>query len=221
MLPLYVIALAAAAEGSGPRFVSDRPPLVVSVGAGLGGSWVLGANAEGYGGALSERVTVDLPTGDLVAFTVELDHARHRLSDAAAYFPEAPIPKGALTGFRDYLGVDMGFRVGLPVGDPRAREATRVYAVPFFRLGLGVAVTSTLLDAPGFDGRVALRSNTVWPTPSLSAGADVRIRRWISLLPQLKTQVQVFEDSAESVGGATRVAAEWRFQPALDVSIHF
>jgi hypothetical protein len=37
----------------------------------------------------------------------------------------------------------------------------------------------------------------------------------------MKTQVQVFEDTAESIGGPTRVAAEWRFQPALDVSIHF
>jgi len=219
MLPLYAIALAAAAaDGTGPRFVSDRPPPLVSVAAGVGGSWILGSNADGYGGGLSERVVVGLATGELVAFTVELDHARHLLTDAGAYFPEAPIPQGALSGFRDYLVVDLGFRFGLPVG---SRDAARVHVVPYLRLGVGVAVTSTLLDLPGFDRRVALRSNTVWPAPSLAAGAEVRIRRWISLLPHLKTQVQVFEDSAESIGGDTRVAAEWRLQPALDVSIHF
>lgn len=220
MLPLYALALAAAADGSGPRFVSDDPPRLLSIAAGLGGSWIVGDNADGYGGGLSERVVVDLATGDLVAFTIELDHARHTLSDAGAYFPEAPVPRGALTGFRDYLVVDVGFRLGLPVGAPRVRPPDRVHAIPWLRVGVGVGVTSTLLDAPGFDRRVALRSNTVWPTPSLGAGAEVRIRPWISLLPHIKTQVQVFEDTAESIGGATRVAAEWRFQPALDVSIH-
>ncbi|MDP2316082.1 MAG: hypothetical protein Q8P41_24510 [Pseudomonadota bacterium] len=226
MLPLYAlvssaVATGAAAEGSGPRIVGDTAPRRAAIAAGLGGSWIVGDNAAGYGGALSERIVVDLATGDLIAFTVELDHARHALVDAGAYFPEAPIPAGALTGFRDYLVIDAGFRLGIPVGDPRARRSDRVRGVPFVRIGVGLALTSTLLDAPGFDGRVAMRSNTAWFAPSLSAGAEVRIRPWISLLPHMKTQVQVFEDTAESVGGPTRVAAEWRFQPALDVSIHF
>ncbi|MFN7143927.1 MAG: hypothetical protein ACK4YP_09140 [Myxococcota bacterium] len=194
----------------------ERPAPAIA--AGIGGSWILGGNADGYGGALAERVAVDLPTGPLVAFTVELEHARHTLDDAGAYFPSVTVPAGSLSGFRDYFVADAGFRFVIPVGDP---DPARVSAAPFLRLGLGVALTSTLLDAPGFDGRVALRSNTAWPAPSLSGGAEVRIRRWISLLPHAKAQVQIHEDAAESSEGATPVAAEWRFQPALDVRIHF
>ena len=225
MLPLSAFAIqavtvAAAADEAGPRYVGEAAPRWVSVAAGLGGSWIVGDNAAGYGSALSERVVVDLATGDLVGFTVELDHARHGLVDADAYFQGAPIPADAVTGFRDYLVVDAGFRFGLPVGGPdHADDPVRV--VPYVRVGAGVARTSTLLDASGFDGRVALRSNTAWPAASLSAGAEVRIHRWISLVSHLKTQVQVFQDVAESIGGPSRVAAEWRFQPALDVSIHF
>lgn len=232
MLPLFALALVAptspalAAEapsgGSGPRIVGELAPVRLTLAAGLGGSWLLGDNAAGYDAALSERVEIGLPTGDLVAFTVELDHARHALTDAGAYFATdgrtAAIPADAVTGFRDYLVVDAGFRFGIPVVPAGRADVVRV--VPYLRLGVGLARTSTLLDAPGLDGRVALRSNTVWPAPSLAAGADVRIRRWISVLPHVKTQVQVFEDVAESIGGSSRVAAEWRFQPALDVSIH-
>lgn len=228
MLPLVTLALSAdayAADGSGPRYVnggSGGPTRgrVVSLTAGLGGSWIVGGNADGYAGALSERFAVDLATGDLVSFTIELDHARHALTDAGAYFPEVAIPDGALSGFRDYLVVDVGFRLGFPVGPP-SRADDRVYAVPYVRFGVGAAVTSTLLDAPGFDGRVAMRSNTVWPAPCLSSGAEVRIRRWVSLSPHVKAQLQLFEDTAESIGGATRVAVEWRLQPALDLSFHF
>lgn len=194
----------------------ERP--APSIAAGLGGSFIGGGNAEGYGGALAERVAVDLPTGRLVAFTIELEHARHALADAGAYFPSVTVPAGSLAGFRDYFVADAGFRFVIPVGDP---DPARVSAAPFLRLGFGIALTSTLLDAPGFDGRVALRSTTAWPMPSLAAGVEVRLRRWISLLPHAKAQVYVAQDAAESAGAPAPVAAEWRFQPALDVRIHF
>jgi hypothetical protein len=218
MLPVCLFALAAASDGGAPRAEVDERPRIASLAVGLGGSFLHGDNAAGYAGSLAERVVLDLATGDLVSFTLEFDHARHALTDSGAYFPEVPVPAGALSGFRDYYALDAGFRLAVPVG---TRDPTRVRALPFLRLGVALAATSTLLDAPSLDGRVALRSNTAWPAPSVGAGVEVRIRRWISLLPHMKTQVQVFEDTAESIGGPTRVAAEWRFQPALDVSIHF
>ncbi len=215
---LLCVAAALASDWSGPRVVGELDPRKISVAAGLGGSWISGANAAGYTGGLTERLVLDVPTGELVAFTLDLDHARHALVDADAYFPSVRVPAGSFTGFRDYFVVDAGFRFGIPVGDP---DPARVHAVPFLRLGVGAVFTSTLLDAAGFAGRVAMRSNTAWFAPSLAAGAEVHIRRWISLLPHARVQVQIVEDTADSVGGPTRVAAEWRFQPALDVRINF
>jgi len=218
MLPLCLFALAAASDAASPDATADERPRITSIAVGLGGSILLGDNASGYADSLAERVVFDLATGDLVCFSLEFDHARHPLTDSGAYFPEAPVPAGALSGFRDYYALDAGFRLGVPVG---TRDPNRVRALPYLRVGVALALTSTLLDTPSLDGRIALRSNTAWPAPSLGAGVELRIRRWISLLPHLKTQVQVFEDTAEDLGGPTRVAAEWRFQPALDVSIHF
>lgn len=219
LLVLAALATAAPSGWSGPRVVGDVPPRKVSIAAGIGGSWIVGENADGYGPGLAERLLVDVAAGEHAAFTLELDHARHTLEDAGAYFPAAKFPSGAITGFRDYLVVDAGFRFGGEVGPPGDPGRVRVF--PFGRVGIGLAFTSSLLDVPGFDGRVALRSNTVWPAPSLGTGVEVRVRRWLSLVPHVKTQVILTEDPAETSAGSSRVAAEWRFQPALDVSINF
>jgi hypothetical protein len=218
---LWMVSLASAASGwSGAHVVGeDTRPRRASVSAGLGGSWILGENAAGYAPGLAERVTVDLALGPATAFDVEFDHARHVLDDASAYFPGANAPADALSGFRDYMSVDAGFRLGFDATAQARSPVVRVF--PYVRLGLGAAFTNTLLDGPGFAGRVAMRSRTAWPAPSVAAGVEVRVRRWISLVPQMKSQVQVFEDVAESTGGKTSVAAEWRLQPTLDVSINF
>jgi hypothetical protein len=216
---LVFAAAALAADWSGPRVVGDDPPPVVSIVAGLGGSFLAGGNAPGYAGGLLERLALDFPTGDLVAFSLEIDHSRHALADAGAYFSSVEnVPAGSLTGFRDYFVLSPGFRFAFPGGRPQDGVVT---VRPFVLIGLGVAFTSTLLDGAGFDGRVALRSNTAWPAPSLAAGAEIRLSRRVDLLPHLEAQVHVFEDTAESVGGPSRVTAEWRFQPALDVRINF
>jgi hypothetical protein len=222
MLPLFVVTCASAAPAWSGAHVAgeDEAPRRAAVAVGVGGSWIVGDNAAGYDAGAAERLVVDIATGHTTAFTVELDHARHALADAGAYFPDTPLPADAITGFRDYVVVDAGFRLALDVRGPDA-DPDRVTALPYLRVGLGLALTNTLLDAPGFAGRVAMRSRTAWPAPGFTAGAEIRIRRWISLFPQIKTQFQVFEDGAESTGGHTRVGAEWRIQPALDASINF
>ena len=186
---------------------------------GIGASFLTGGNAPGFGAGLLERLVLDVPTGDLIAFTVEADHARHGLTDASAYFPGLAVPADAMDGFRDYFAVDLGFRFGIDVGRPRAEG--RVRAVPFIRTAVGAVFTSTLLEAPGLDGRVALRSNTAWPAPGIGAGCELRIRRWITVIPRLDAQVLVVEDTVEYEGGPTSVVAEGRFRPAVDVSFNF
>lgn len=214
---LLFAATALAADWSGPRVIRDDDPRKISVAVGLGGAWLAGGNAPGYGGGLTERLVLDVPTGDLCAFTVDLDHSRHTLVDADAYFPSVVVPGSSLSGFRDYFTVDAGFRLGFPV----PRDPAVVSVVPYVRIGVGAVFTSTLLDAPGTDGRVAMRSNTAWFAPSLSAGGEIRIKRWISVLPHLRAQVQVVEDAPESTDAPSPIVAEWRYQPAVDVRINF
>ncbi len=235
-----LVAPSSAAEGWSGATVSGGEfgrPRVGGVAVGVGGSWIVGANGGGYRGGLAERLAFDValgrhrPNAVIGAFTVELDHARHSLTDAGAYFSDASssatdstgttIPPSALTGFRDYIVLDAGFRVGFDVSGTERASVGEVRVLPYVRLGVGVAFSSTLLDAPSFTGRVAMRSRTAWPAPGLSLGAEVLVRRWISVLPHVKTQVQVFEDAAESMGADTRLAAEWRLQPAIDVRVNF
>lgn len=214
-----LLASTAAAEWSGPRVVGETKPRKVSLAAGIGASFLVGGNGSGFGAGLLERLVLDVPTGELVAFTIEADHARHGLVDAGEYFPGLAVPADTLDGFRDYFAVDLGFRLGIDVGTPRERD--RVRAVPFVRPAVGVVFTSTLLEAPGLDGRVALRSNTAWPAPGIGAGCELRIRRWITVIPRLDAQVLVVEDTVEYEGGPTDVVAEGRIRPAVDVSFNF
>lgn len=217
MLLALSLVNALAADWSGPRVIRDDDPRKISVAAGLGGAWIAGSSAAGFSGGLVERLVLDVPTGDLCAFTLDLDHSRHALVDADAYFPAVRIPGGSISGFRDYFAIDVGFRLGFPV----PRDPARVSTVPFTRIGVGAVFTSTLLEAPGIDGRVALRSNTAWFAPSLALGAEVRIKRWISVLPQVRAQVQVVEDAPESTDAPSPIVAEWRYQPTVDVRINF
>lgn len=196
-------------------FTRDR---VVSVVVGLGGSWILGGNAEGYGAGVAERASVDLALGRASAFCVDLDHARHTLRDAAAYFPDASVPADATPGFRDYLTVDAGFRIGVPLVDDAPSDV--VTAVPYLRLGVGATLTTTLLDVPAFTGRLALRSQTLVPSPSVGLGVEIRIRRWITVVPHVKAQFAIARDVGE-VDLDEQWGMESRIQPAIDVAFNF
>jgi hypothetical protein len=215
---LLLITLASAAsDWSGPRVLGGDPAPTPTLAAGLGASFLAGGNAGAYAGGLAERILFTAPTGELVAFTLEFGHARHALVDADAYFPAVTVPAGSLDGFRDYFAGNLGFRFEFPVGTPRPGA---IRARPFLRVGVGAVYTSTLVEGPGFDGRIAMRSNRVWPAPTASTGADIRVLRWLTLAPHLGVEVQIDEDVAESTGGPTHVGVEWRFTPALDLHIH-
>lgn len=220
-LLLAGLALAGSPEIRGARVRTDfgkPPPWSVSV--GLGGSWIFGGNADGYGGGVAERVAVGLALGQASALTLDVDHARHGVRDASAYFPDADVPAGAVSGFRDYTAVDVGLRLGWDLAEGARRDEDAVSVVPFVRLGAGVALTTTLVDVPSFDGRLPLRSQAVLPAPSLGVGTEVRIRRWFRVVPHVKAHAVLAADASELDGGE-RWGVEWRIQPAVDASFHF
>jgi hypothetical protein len=205
--------------------------MAATLAVGLGGAWLFGGNADGFAPGLTERVAIGFsfgrdrapddtldgpppPPPGTSGFELVLDHARHPLTDAGAYFPGDDVPPDAVTGFRDYLMVEPGFRIGLSRPDP---DAGHVTVVPWIHLGIALAVTSTRLDAPSLDGRLALRNVDAWPAPALGLGMDVRVRPWLALRPAVTGHVLVRDDPAES-GTTTHWGAEWRIQPALDVA---
>ncbi|MFZ5480276.1 MAG: hypothetical protein ACOZNI_26160 [Myxococcota bacterium] len=203
--------LAAAALAAPPDWTG-------SVGVGLGGSVLVGGNAEAFGAGVAQRLAGDVAISRGSAFSVELAHTRHVVRDASAWFPGADVSADAMEGFRDYVSVDAGVRVGgvLPPDAP----VGAVTAVPFARIGLAGVYTTTLLGVAGFDGRVALRSERLSPAASLGAGCEVRLLRRIAVVPHLVAQAVVEEDVGE-VDGVGVWGVEWRLQPAVDASFHF
>lgn len=191
-----------------------------SLAVGLGGSWILGGNADGYSGGVAERIGGALAIGEVSAFVLDVEHTRHTLADAGAYFPGIAVPASSVAGFRDYVVMDAGFRLGFDFSDQtRVGRGARVSAYPFLRSGAALVLTTTRLDVPSLSGRRAISSVEASPALSLGGGAEVRIRRWISLLPHVKAQVLLKEDPSETSGGS-RWGLEWRVQPAIDVSFN-
>lgn len=211
-----------APDYGGARVRTDfAEPRVASVVVGAGGSWLLGDAGAGWSGGVSERVGVDIALGDASAFAIDLEHARHHVRDAGAWFPERDVSAAAMEGFRDYFVVDAGFRLGIDVTEGTALpSAERLVVVPYLRLGVAGAVTSTRIDAPAFDGRIPVRSRELQAAPSLGAGVELRVRRWISVVPHAKAQCLIARDVGE-IDGHERWGLEWRLQPALDASFNF
>lgn len=220
-LLLAGLALAGSPEFRGARVRTDfgKPP-PYSVAVGLGGSWIFGGNADGYGGGVAERLSVGLALGQTSALVLDLDHARHGVRDASAYFPDADVPADAVSGFRDYTALDLGLKLGLDLAEKSRVEEDALAVVPFVRLGVAAAFTTTLVDVPSFEGRLPLRSQAILPAPSLGAGAEVRIRRWIRVVPHVKAHAVLAADASE-LDGSERWGVEWRVQPAVDASFHF
>lgn len=201
------------------RIVEEpRPgdPRCVTLGVGIGAAFITGANADGYGPGLTERVVFDVATGPLVTFGVALDHARHGVVDAGAYYPSVTVPDASLTGFRDYFVADLGFRYHIPIV---ILEPHRMTASPWLRTGIAAVYTSTRVEGPGFDGPVALRSTAIWPALSFGAGAELRFTPWLSANPHLVVQGALVPDAPESSTAGATVSGELRVLPSLDVSV--
>jgi hypothetical protein len=193
-------------------------PRCGTLGIGVGAAFISGANADGYAPGVSERVTFRVATGRLVQFAVSLDHARHDLVDAGAYYPTVTVPEGSLSGFRDYFVADIGFRYHIPIV---ILEPHRMTVSPWIHTGVAVAYTSTRVEGPGFAGPVALRSTALWPGLSVGAGAELRFTPWLSADPHLIVQGMLLPDAPESASNSDTVSGELRFLPSLDVNVRF
>lgn len=212
---MILVALAQAATveivGGEDRTDTDR---LASLAGGAGVSFVAGRNGSAMGAALAERVALSLAIGEVSAIAVELDHARHEVVDGARFFDLEAAP-GGVTGWRDYLALEAGGRIGLVI---ERRPGTRVH--PWLWLGVGVVFTGTEVVVPAFTGTADIRTRAAAPIASLGFGAAVRILDWLSVQPAFKTQFLVAPDPGE-VDGKEVWGLEARMQPAVDVSLDF
>jgi hypothetical protein len=116
--------LVAAALAAPPK--SDR---LVNVGLGLGAGLVAGQGAEAWGAGFAQRVAVGITPGPgFGALGLELGHTRHPVTDADALFPDVSVPADEVSGARDLVTLDLGYRIGVNV---YGRERPLVMAIPF------------------------------------------------------------------------------------------
>lgn len=170
-----------------------HPSLEGGVGLGLIG----GGSGNGYGLGPSQRVGVDIPAGPVHAIVIGAEHAHHRLLDAGAYFPDETVPEDAMQGYRDRWTLTVGGRFQIQLADP---TADRVVVEPLAEVGVGVVASHTVVELPGFDGRQVLGAWNTAPALTLGLGADVRVRRFLALVPALRVSMALQQDPPESGG---------------------
>lgn len=179
--------------GSAALAAGRHPSLEGGVGLGLLG----GGSGNGYGVGASQRVGVDIPAGPVHGVFVAAEHAHHRLRDASAYFPDELVPEDAMAGFRDRWALTLGGRFQLQLADP---AADRLVVEPLAEVGVGVIGSHTVVEAPGFAGRTTLGAWNTAPALALGLGADVRLRRFLALVPALRVSIALQQDPSESGG---------------------
>ena len=211
------VALVTTAVAEAPLDAERRHRVSAVFGAGAALS--AGRNGGGHAPGLAERVGFEATFSDVSAFSFDLEHSRQAIVDARVWFPGVDVPADALRGWRDWFVLDVGPRIGADVRP--GGSGAPVWAVPWMRFGLVIAVARSRAEAPSLEGATVIVTNTVSPGLSLGAGVAVRVRDWLTLNPGFKAQVVVAVDPAEVVGGDSAVAAEWRFLPGLDVGFDF
>lgn len=203
MLLLLAAALAAA-------------PPVAAVDVGGGATWLVGGNGGAYTVGPTQRASVEIGLGGRHGLALTVEHAHHRLTDAGAYWPDLAVPPTNAVGGRDALALELGPRLAIDVVDEAALPPHRLRVYPYTRFGVGLVATDTRLEVASFDGRTPLRSRSVLPAVGLGLGAEVWARRWLALLPQVRTQAAVARDPGE-VDGKDAYGVEVRVVPSLDI----
>lgn len=190
---------------------------IASFAVGAGASFVAGKGA-GYSPALAERMVISLSFAEASALSIEIDHARHVLSDASGLYPDLDVPPDAVSGASDFLSIEWGGRLGLSLTERMPSD--RVRAWPWLWAGVGCAFTATEIKIPAFSGSLPVRSRITAPLVSVGGGADVRLKPWLSLHPGLKVQFLFANDPGE-VDHLEKWGATVRAQPAVDIAIDF
>lgn len=194
---------------------SDR---LVNVGVGAGAGLVAGAGEDAWGAGFGQRVAVGItPGGGFGALGLELTHSRHAIIDADALFPNASVPADAITGGRDLVTLDLGYRVGINI---YGQERPEIQAIPFLRPAIGGALAATDLMVPSFAGQSRMISRALSPMVTLQAGCEVRFGHHFSLLPNIAGHVFLARNAGEQ-GEKETFDLEWHVLPALDASLSF
>lgn len=197
ILPALILGAA------GPAGAAERhPSLELGVGLGL----LQGGNGSGYGVGPSQRLGLDVPAGKIHSVAIGIEHAHHSLLRAGAYLPGATVEDDAIEGGRDRWNMSLGGRFQLQLADP---SADRLVVEPLGELGMSFVASHTVVTMAGLTGKATLGSWSFAPAIDIGAGADVRIRRFLALVPAFRVAVSLAENAPES-GGEAVFGAEVR-----------
>jgi hypothetical protein len=191
---------------------ADRNPAME---LGLGVGVLGGGSGGGYGVGASQRAGLDIPAGPVHSVILSGEHAHHRLLDAQSYFSDAVVPEDALVGGRDRWSLNLGARFQLPLAAP---SEDRVVVEPLIEIGVGFVATHTQVIVPGFAGRTRLGSWNTAPALNVGLGADLRLRRFLSLVPAVRVATSLQQDAAEQ-GGPASFGAEVRGDLSLSARV--
>lgn len=195
---------------------ADRARLA-SFASGIGASFVAGKGGA-YSPAFAERMVLSLSMGEASALSLEVDHARHTLANASGLYPEFTVAADAASGYRDFLTLELGGRIGLSFSERLPSDQIRAW--PWLWIGAGCAFTDTSLEIPGFVGGVSVRTRATTPMATLGGGAEIRLKPWLSVHPGFKAQFLVANDHGE-VDHLDKWGVTVRGQAAVDVAIDF
>jgi len=190
----------------------------VSLGLRGGPAFLLGGVGKAYRPAAAFGLLLDVPFSDYAGFTVDAEHALHRMDDANPLFWEAEhvFDLEAVSGTQRHFNFDLGFRIGFGVNDESRAQVPRVTALPWFRLAMGVTFTRTLLDLPGLSGPQQLQSRAPHLCFAPGFGVAVRLPKVVTIQPSIKAVSLIGLDHNEVVGN-DEIRSVWRLQPSLDV----
>lgn len=208
-----LLLLAAEALARTPR--TDRH---ATVGLGFGAGFVVGDVADAWGPGFGQRLSLGVTTArGISAVTLDVTHSYNAVANADALFAEAEPDADAVTGGRDTIALDLGYRGGF---DLYGGERPGVRVIPFVRPGLGVAVIASELTLPSFAGHSILQSRVPSPVVSMGLGAEIRIGSVFSVSPGLTAGVYFAENLGEQ-GEKDTYGIEWIVLPAIDLAASF
>lgn len=195
--------LGAALLGAPPAQATERHPSV-ELGVGLG--LLTGGNGSGYGVGPSQRLGLGVPAGRIHSVAIGVEHAHHALLRAGAYLPGTTVDDDAINGFRDRWNLSLGGRFQLELADP---SADRLVVEPLGELGMSFIASRSEVTMAGMRGQATLGAWSFAPAIDIGAGADVRVRRFLALVPAFRVAVSLAENAPES-GGEAVFGAEVR-----------
>jgi hypothetical protein len=165
---------------------------------------------------------VDVPFGEETGLSVDFDHALHSMKEVQPLLEGFPLPFEAddVSGTQRYLSLDVGVRLGMLFIDETRIKPNQVTALPWFRMGLGLCFTDTILDFPSLEGVRTLRSRVPMVTFNPGFGVSIHVLRQLTIQPVIKSALLVGLDHNEPKNNDV-LRLEWQLKPTLDLLYNF